>query len=176
MSPVSEHIIEFRRISRSECLFVLFEVFFCLFRAWIVKLGKDMSRVKLPPVGQSQMGHLTSRGLAFAVSFTDVVVTHGARWTGRKCFFRAFILAHVLRKRGVPVFMNVGICGLNGHQNGKDIDGHCWLTLNDSPYLEEAGWRGQYPHFLADGLNGIRYWMGTAESGFQPKHKAMALK
>ena len=174
MSPVGERIIELRRISKSECLFVSLEVFFCLFRAWAVKLGKDMSRVKMPPVGQT--GRLSSRGLAFAVSFTEVVVTHGARWTGRKCFFRAFILSHILRKRGVPVFLNVGICGFNGNQSGKGIDGHCWLTLNGSPYLEYAGWQGQYPHFLADGFNGIRYWMGTVESSFQPKHQAMASK
>jgi hypothetical protein len=168
--PVGEQTIEFRELSRSQYLFVTFEVLYCLFRAWVIKLGKDMSRVNLPPVGQNS--RLSSRGLAFTLNITDAVVIHGARWTGRKCFFRTFILAHVLRRRGVPVSMNVGLCGLNGNRNGGSINGHCWLTLNDKPYLEDVDWRGQYPHLLATGLNGIRYWIGTRESNFRPKQKS----
>jgi len=66
----------------------------------------------------------------------------------------------------VPVSMNVGLCGLNGNRNGRSIDGHCWLTLNDRPYLEDVDRQSQYPHFLATGTNGIRYWIGTMESSF----------
>lgn len=144
---------------------VAIEVLWGLFQAWVIKLGNDMSRVKLPPLGN--MARLSAQELAFATKFADTAVTHGARWTGRKCFFRAFILACLLRRRGVPVALNVGLCSLHQSHKGKRIDGHCWLTLNDNPYLENATMLDHYPHFLATGLNGVRYWLG-----FQPARGA----
>ena len=159
MSPASENAIERRIATRNNLFFLSFEVCHCLVRAWLIKIGNGLAKVNLPPVGN--LPPLSARGFAFALGLSEAAVIHGARWTGRKCFFRAFILAHILRRRGLPVSLNVGLCGLNGRQNGRTIDGHCWLTLDDRPYLEDGDWREKYPDFLATGQNGIRYWIGT---------------
>jgi hypothetical protein len=161
MSAASHQTLPFAIKSGSTHLSLAIDAFICLFRAWAVKLGKDLSKIHLPPV--AKVVRLSSRSLEFAVTLTDMMVTHGARWTGRKCFFRTFILACLLRKRGVPVAVNVGLCDLKGGRRGRRMDGHCWLTLNGEPCLEEVDRRNQYPHFLAEGLNGVRYW-----AGFQP--------
>ena len=80
-------------------------------------------------------------------------------WFNRHlCFYRSIVLASILRKRGIPVVMNVGGRGLGLNEVRK---AHCWLTLDNMLFHEKENALELYP--LEMGYNqdrSIRYWIG----------------
>ena len=58
------------------------------------------------------------------------------------CLRRSLTRYHFLRQADVPVVIHFGAKFVNGKAD-RDIAGHAWLTLNDTPYYEEdENWRG----------------------------------
>jgi len=58
------------------------------------------------------------------------------------CLRRSLTRYHFLRQADVPVVMRFGAKFVSGKPD-REITGHAWLTLNDSPYYEaDENWRG----------------------------------
>jgi hypothetical protein len=56
-----------------------------------------------------------------------------------------------------PLKMNIGLSNLGA---SSEIEGHCWLTLQDgSPYMEHEYTADKYSIFLGRSKNGIHYWV-----------------
>lgn len=127
--------------------------------AWRLKLGKRVDRVRLPAVREP--GRLGVRDVAFAVRWTDRLVALGTSRTGRKCFFRSYVLGSALRRWGVPVVLNVGL--RRGPGAGRAV-GHCWLSLGDELFAEPRSTAEEYPCLLGAG-DEIRYWTGRGRTG-----------
>lgn len=53
------------------------------------------------------------------------------------CLRRSLLRYHFLRRAGLPVTIVFG-ARLKGEHEGGGIGGHAWLTLNGSPYFENA--------------------------------------
>lgn len=136
-------------------LVIAFQATIGLAQAWIIKSRKTMANIRLAPPSNSSC--LTDPDISFVLGCSDFLVKLGARRTGRKCFFRSFIMASVLRKWGLPVIMNVGLRGLRG---ARRTDGHCWLTLDGKPFGETDNPNRDYPVQLDQGINGVQYWLG----------------
>jgi hypothetical protein len=132
-------------------------VFCALGSAWLLKVRGRISSVSLP---DTRCGRCLSEGeVSLVLRLAEWVVRIGTLRTGRKCFFRSFVLGCVLRKHGIPADLNVGLRGLVGSDSRGRVDGHCWLTLCNSPFAERCDPKGDYPHFLGVARNGIRYWL-----------------
>lgn len=127
-----------------------------LFVAWGIKLTRSISRVRLPSVREGR--GLSEGDIAFVKRCADAFTRYGAARTGRKCFFRAFILASVLRRWGLPLVMNVGMGNLGPTAR---TEGHCWLTTPDGqPFAEPQDPRERYPFLMGNADYGVRYWAG----------------
>ena len=128
-----------------------------LAQACLIKQRRSMRLVKLPPVAQSNK--LSDLDVQFVLRCADCFVKYGALRTARKCFFRAFIIASVLRRNGMPVELNVGLKNMGG---GKP-KGHCWLSLNGKPFAERTDVKLEYPYEINPGSGNVRYWMGVVD-------------
>ena len=91
-------------------IIICVQVFTGLIQAWIIKIRNDMRYVQLPSVEVPTQ--LRDEDVDFVVWCADIMVKIGAIWTGRKCFFRSYIIASVLRSWKIPVIINVGLCNL----------------------------------------------------------------
>lgn len=125
------------------------------------KCMKDMSRVKLPEAlitEQSRARNADSALVQRAIAGADALTETLVHFTTRKCFFRAFTAAYVLRKKGFAVTLNMGL----HHLNKKDhkVRGHCWLSWEGQPVVETNDPRVRYHQFLGTGQNGVCYWLG----------------
>lgn len=127
-----------------------------LVQAWLIKTGRSMHNIQL--FSASGRSKLSEGDISFVIQCANMLVKWGAIRTGRKCFFRAFIMASVLRKWGIPVVMNVGLRNL---RTFKRTDGHCWLTLDGLPFAETNDPEQIYPFEMGSGTNGVRYWVGA---------------
>lgn len=129
-------------------------------RAALYKFTKNMSRVKLPnPITSDRTWGGTEELLVKKVlSSANKLVNTLAHFTTRKCFYRAYTSAYILRKYGIRVTLNIGLHHL--HRNDRGVRGHSWLSWGDLPLEEESDPRIRYSQFLGTGWNGIRYWIG----------------
>lgn len=87
-----------------------------------------------------------SRQRSITVYRTRRIVVFVNWWLSRNfwefrptCLKRSLLLFHFLRREGIPVKIHYGIS-----KNGDKLEGHSWLTLEKSPFLE-------------DGLTGEKY-------------------
>ena len=88
-------------------------------------------------------------------AFAAKVIAVALFWRRGKCFIRSRALATVLRHRGIPVVLNIGLPS----NPGRSHRGHCWLSLGDSLVLETHDPRPSFPTSLdcsADGA--VHYW------------------
>ena len=81
-----------------------------LIEACRIKLWKRLEGLNLPPVAEKKI--LDSSDMAFLLRCDDTIIRLIGRWTGRKCFFRSYILAHVMRRSGMDAELNVGMRNL----------------------------------------------------------------
>ena len=137
-------------------IIICVQVFTGLIQSWIIKIRKDMRYVQLPSVEVPTQ--LRDEDVDFVVWCADIMVKIGAIWTGRKCFFRSYIIASVLRSWKIPVIINVGLCNLKVIDKTK---GHCWLTLDGKPFKEIEDLKRKYPQKLGCSSNGVCYWVGS---------------
>ena len=141
--------------------FYLFtQVFVALLQAWDIKTRRDLSYVRFQ--SPDKFKSITTDDIDYLIKCTDSLVRYGAIRTGRKCFFRAYMLGSVLRKWGLPVTMNVGLIDLGGDCKRH---GHCWLTLNGCLLAESADEVKIYKTELGSRGNDICYWYGGQQIG-----------
>ena len=126
-----------------------------LIQAWIIKSKKNMSNIRIPLTLSAIQ--LNERDISFVIWCVHLLLKLGVIRTGRKCFFRAYIMASILRKWGVPVMMNVGLSNLRA---SKKTTGHCWLTLDGQPFEEIHNPNQRFPFKMICAANGIHYWVG----------------
>lgn len=136
-------------------LLLIMQAIFALFQAWSIKIRSNMFNVQFSP--SSNIKQISTEDIVFLVSCTDFIVRFGTIHSGRKCFFRAYILGKVLHKWNVPVVMNAGLYDLTDTRRRR---GHCWLTLNDEVFAESLEGVDRYKLKLATGVNGVQYWHG----------------
>ena len=137
-------------------IFLSFEIGWLLIRSLGVRISKAKSGVKLPPVANRQI--ITRRRGDGMVTWFDTLASALLWYNRHLCFYRSFVLAALLRKRGLPVVMNVGGRGLGMNEARK---AHCWLTLEGHLFHEKENALELYP--LEMGYNrdrSIRYWVG----------------
>lgn len=83
------------------------------------------------------------------------------------CFYRSYPLAVVLRKRGVPVQLNIGLMGLQPQQR---LRGHCWLSLHGTVINEpEPFSSAAYPELLGDNGFGVCYWVKAGQGDYMSR-------
>lgn len=123
-------------------------------RAWIIKSGRQMGRVRLPAV--ARVRGVSDGEVTYVVACASALTKYGAIRTARKCFFRAFIIAVVLRKWGVPAVLNVGLRNLGA---GRKSSGHCWASEGGLPIAEDRDPRSDYPIRLGVDVRGVLYWV-----------------
>ena len=106
-------------------------------QAWCIKACGSRAGVALPPL-RGRPGGISRTTLPLLLARTDQAVHWGARWTGRKCFFRAYILGALLRRRGVPAVLNIGLRRPAPEESNRCVDGHCWVSVAGA-VLAECG-------------------------------------
>jgi len=143
-------------------IYLFIQAFGALIDAWKIKTRRNLSNVKFSTSGK--LKDISNREVEYLIKCTDNLVRFGAIRTGRKCFFRAYILGSVLRKWGIPVIMNVGLFDLAGDCKRH---GHCWLTLNDHLFAEPFVKVERYKTKIGSGDNGICYWYGDKNASAQ---------
>lgn len=75
-------------------------------------------------------------------NFADLAVLLDRRSPLGLCLRRSLTRYHFLRCADIPVVIRFGAKFVGGKPD-REITGHAWLTLNDSPYYEEdENWRG----------------------------------
>lgn len=132
---------------------IIIEMMILLGKAWVIRVSRNLKYVKLPYVREKRK--TTKISVDFYTKWTERVVRLCAPSTGRKCFFRSYILATLLRKQGIPVIMNIG---LRVAGSGYRVYGHCWLTINGKSFSEIIDQSEMYSVNLGYGENGICYW------------------
>ncbi len=108
---------------------------------------------------------------AMATAELETMLTQVNRITGlvagksrHACFYRSYPLAVLLRRRGLPVQLNIGLMGLQPRQR---LRGHCWLSLQDSIINEpEPLSSAAYPDLLGDNGFGVRYWVKVGQGDY----------
>ncbi|MCK5849657.1 MAG: lasso peptide biosynthesis protein [Kiritimatiellae bacterium] len=136
---------------------ILFQCIIAFFNATCIKVGSDFSRVTLPPVAVRKKS--LGKDIFFLLSCSAFIGHAVGFVTGRRCFFRAYILASVMRKTGEDVELNVGMRNLAASSRSA---GHCWVSLPDGSLLDEHGsFVEEYPVLMGCSKNGIRYWVGV---------------
>ncbi len=125
--------------------------------AWLARCGSNMEGVVLPAVARRDPP--SEDDVIFAAACADRATLILAARSGRRCFFRSFALARVLRRAGMDVVLNIG---LRREGPPARTDGHCWLTRGDGSPLVEKPLPVEYPVLLGAGPSGVRYWAGPS--------------
>ena len=131
-----------------------------LAQAAIYKRRHSMAHVKLPraQIPRTDNPDELSSLIQQVMRKADVLVNLFFYFTKRKCFFRSYAAACVLRHLGIEVDLNIGLHHLN--QNHQSIRGHSWLTWQGRPIVEEIDPQIRYDRFIGSNQEGICYWIG----------------
>lgn len=131
-------------------ILVLVEVF----KAWRYVVKERFSKVKIISI-QADHGLRTSE-VELHVNFIDKIVKKIVFRSNHVCFYRSYVLAQVLRRRGLPLVLNIGLGNLNAD---SPVRGHCWLTLDGQKFFESAETETLYPVFLGNRSGDIAFWV-----------------
>ena len=92
------------------------------------------------------------------VAWIDLIVRACVFWRRHRCFYRAFALASVLRRGGLPIVLNLGYRGLHDRRSRQ---AHCWLTLDGALFFETTVTADAYPVRLGGIAGQIEYFVGS---------------
>ena len=87
----------------------------------LVLLAPKKSRAEADPELIQQIAH-----------DTDALVGRLPSWVGSKCILRSLTLYYFATRCGCSVRFHCGI-----RRVSKGLEGHAWLSLNDSPFFEK---------------------------------------
>jgi len=76
--------------------------------------------------------------------------------TKHSCFYRSYILLTIFHRLGLPLALNIGMKNFHRPEN---IDGHCWLTLNDELFFEDKQTAENFPAYMGKNKKGMAFWM-----------------
>jgi len=143
-------------------VYITIEIIYALIKAWKIRRSKVEGAVSLPHVNiPAKTDEKMSNKI---VKWFDFILSIVLLKTDHLCFYRSYGLAIILRKRGVPVVMNIGGRSLSSSENMK---AHSWLTLFGKPFHEKPNSIQLYPYNM--GFNkerAVNYWIGP---GFDRK-------
>jgi len=144
------------KLSLRKRLQLVAEILSAFREVWDIRHGREVS-LPLPIQIESNQ---TSHGHADAIAgYIDCLVLLFLFWKRARCLYRCHALATVLRRRGVPVILNIG-CRQRADKS-KNLVGHCWLTLNGNLFAESKDPRGLYPIAMCDKPALIQFWFGS---------------
>jgi hypothetical protein len=137
-------------------IYITVEIISTLIKAVKIRRSGVEGAVSLPPVHiPAKINEKMSNKI---VKWFDFILSIVLFKTEHLCFYRSYGLAIILRKRGVPVVMNIGGRSLSSPENMK---AHSWLTLFGKPFHEKPNSIQLYPHDM--GFNkerAVNYWIG----------------
>lgn len=113
----------------------------------------------LPPV--SAPGNFGAEDAPQIFSRVNRIVRVLVFWKFRKrCYYRSFAAASVLRLRGVPARLDFGL-RLSG---GLRQQCHCWITIGGQPLGEGLDPRKQFPISAGQWGQEVCYWLAEDKS------------
>ena len=136
---------------------LFFEVVLAVVEAYVILLSAK-KMIRLPDVKGAVV--LSAIQIQERVKFTDSLLKFLIFTRKHNCFYRSFVRMQVLRKRNVPVKLNIGLRNLDTDIHTR---GHCWLTLDDKLFLEPIPSDSHllpdelYP-FLLGSHKDVSYW------------------
>lgn len=144
-----------KSLSLRSCAAIGLQAVIALVAAWHARVASNAGQLRLPVIRFPR--RLADDEVEATVRWVDGIVRVFTRRTGRKCFYRAFARAAILRRRGVPVMVNMGL-----HKMAKSVEtrGHCWLTLDGQPFFEDEMIGRLYPIQMGQSETGVRFWAG----------------
>lgn len=138
-------------------IYITVEIIYTLIKAVKIRRSRVEGAVSLPPVAiPAKINEKMSNKI---VKWFDFILSIILIKTDHLCFYRSYGLATILRKRGVPVVMNIGGHSLSSPENMK---AHCWLTLYEKQFHEKPNSIQLYPYDM--GFNkerAVNYWIGS---------------
>ena len=143
---------------------VTFSALAAAFEAWRIMYNGRISQLRLQLV--STLFSLPSYRMDQIVRWIDSVLKLLVFGSKHRCFYRSYTIARVLRKRGVPVVLDIGLRNLNSSIKTR---GHCWLTLNGSEFFEHLPNPQHvspvvlYPFIMGMGGDDIVYWFNVSD-------------
>jgi hypothetical protein len=118
------------RILGSFSIFV--QVLGAVGRSFLANRRGNKRWIPLPPVAPSINTSLSREEL---VARVDRIVDFALWNTAHRCLYYSYARCRLLRQWGYPVKLNLGLHNL--FQEGRDAEGHCWISLNDQVLFEE---------------------------------------
>ena len=117
---------------------ITYRLFIGIVQAAIYKHRHSMVHVKLPEIKtpQTYKQEALDSLIHQVMTKIDTLVKLSIHFTTRKCFFRSYAAACVLRRYGIGVALNMGLHHLN--KKHQRVRGHCWLTLQGRPIAEKV--------------------------------------
>ena len=120
--------------------------------------------LRLPPVAPMRISPEQQAELAHRCNRLTHLLARSSR---HFCWYRSYPLAVLLRKRGVPVQLNIGLMGLNQRTRG-----HCWLSLDGRVINEPGDLSAAYPEFLGDNGCGTVFWTAAGPGEYVSRKSA----
>ncbi len=136
---------------------IFYETVMALVQARRVRHGNADAGVDLPPV-RPDMALSSATALSVAKRISVFVKALLFWKLGQCCFYRCYAVACVLRRRGVPVVLNIGL--LEPADRSR-VFGHCWLSLNGEPFAERRDPHVLYPVEMGSRQEGVAHWLGS---------------
>lgn len=126
-----------------------------------------IDRLKLTPVTTKYSTDKATK--AKIIKGIDSLLAMPVLGSRRRCFYRSYVLFHILRNMGLNVSLNIGMRHMGGNQYSR---GHCWLSENDRTILEMFDPLEVYPHKLNKTDRDINFYMGLKEDVNLRRHKS----
>jgi hypothetical protein len=124
--------------------------------SWHARRSLEKKPLKLPPTQVT--GAIDDTTVADMVRTVDALLPRLLPGRRHYCFYRSVVLALLLRKKGIPVVINVGGLGL---ATTSRMTAHCWLTLNGDSFFEQPNSLTLYHFDMGHNTDrSIRYWIG----------------
>jgi hypothetical protein len=134
---------------------ILVSILVEIFKAWRYVVNERFSKVKISSI-QSTCSLNDSKRINDLVNFVENIVKKIASRSNHICFYRSYVLAQILRKRGLPVVMNIGLGNFGAD---SPVRGHCWLTLDGENFFESSETETLYPVYLGKRPGDIAFWV-----------------
>lgn len=125
-----------------------------LWHARLLGMGTNVGAL-LPPV--SPAGAPAKGNSQEIIRRIDRIVRVLVFWRRQRCFYRSFVAACVLRRRGVPAKLNFGLQILGARRKRC----HCWITIEGQSLAERGDPLQDYPVPLGQWQNDVYYWLAA---------------
>src|SRR5512145_1153124 len=141
--------------SQMYSFFLTIQVIFLIGQVWLVRRNLGKKPLMLPAVAAE--GTVDSASISVIVRHVDRLLSALLSKNSHQCFYRSVILAELLRRKGVPLVVNIGGRSLSS----PSMKAHSWLTLDGEPFHEQPNSLSIYPFDMGYNADrSVRYWIG----------------